>query len=37
MSDSEKQNGKRVGVHPLIVVFGVIFALWMFTQAIIPE
>jgi len=37
MSDSEKQNGKRVGVHPLIVVFGVIFALWIFTQAIIPE
>ena len=37
MSDSEKQNGKRVGVHPLIVVFGVIFGLWIFTQAIIPE
>jgi len=37
MSDSEKQNGKRVGVHPMIVVFGVIFALWAFTQAIIPK
>ena len=37
MSDSEKQNGKRVGVHPMIVVFGVIFGLWIFTQAIIPE
>ena len=37
MSDSEKQNGKRAGIHPMIVVFGVIFALWAFTQAIIPE
>ncbi len=37
MSDSEKQNGRRVGVHPMIVVFGVIFGLWAFTQAIIPE
>jgi hypothetical protein len=37
MSDTEKPNGKRVGVHPLIVVFGVIFSLWAFTQAIIPK
>jgi len=37
MSDPEKQNGRRVGIHPMIVVFGVIFGLWAFTQAIIPE
>lgn len=37
MSDPENQDGKRVGVHPLIVVFGVIFGLWIFIQAIIPK
>lgn len=37
MSDAEKQNGKRVGIHPMIVIFGVIFGLWAFTQAIIPQ
>ena len=37
MSDPENQDGKRIGLHPLIVVFGVIFGLWIFTQAIIPK
>jgi len=37
MSDPENQEGKRIGVHPLIVIFGVIFGLWLFTQAIIPK
>ena len=37
MSDPEKQDGKRIGLHPLIVIFGVIFGLWLFTQAIIPK
>ena len=32
-----QETGKRVGVHPLIVIFGVIFGLWMFVQAIIPK
>ena len=37
MNDSENQNGKRIGVHPVIVIFGVIAGLWVFIQAIIPE
>jgi len=32
-----QETGKRVGIHPLIVLFGVIFGLWIFTQAIIPK
>ena len=30
MSDPENQEGKRVGVHPLVVIFGVIIGLWIF-------
>ena len=37
MSNPENKDGKRVGLHPLIVIFGVIFGLWIFTQAIIPK
>ena len=37
MSDPKNQDGKRIGVHPLIVVFGIIFGLWIFVQAIIPK
>lgn len=37
MSDPENQEGKRVGIHPLIIIFGVIFGLWIFIQAIIPK
>jgi hypothetical protein len=35
---TEKPNqGKRVGVHPIIVIFGVIFGLWLFITLIIPK
>lgn len=37
MSESEKPKGRRIGIHPMIVIFGVIFGLWAFTQAIIPK
>lgn len=38
MSDSENNEQKpRVGLHPAIVIFGVIFGLWIFIQAIIPK
>lgn len=31
------ESGKRVGLHPIIVIFGVIIGLWIFIQAIIPK
>ncbi len=38
---SEDQNpyeeGKRAGVHPLVVVFGVLFGLWLFVALIVPS
>ena len=37
MSDEEPTEGRRVGVHPIIVVFGVIFGLWLFITLIIPK
>ncbi len=37
MSDEEPTEGRRVGVHPLFVVFGVIFGLWLFVTLIIPK
>ena len=38
MNDSDPQEqGKRVGLHPAIVLFGVIIGLWLFIQAIIPK
>ena len=37
MSDKEPTEGRRIGVHPLIVVFGVIFGLWLFVTLIIPK
>lgn len=37
MTNPENQDGKRIGVHPLIVIFGIIFGLWVFVQAIIPK
>jgi hypothetical protein len=37
MNDEEPTEGRRVGVHPLIVVFGVIFGLWLFVTLIIPK
>ncbi len=36
MNDSDPQ-GKRVGLHPAIVIFAVIIGLWLFIQAIIPK
>ncbi len=36
MSD-HKSEGQRVGVHPILVVFGVIFGLWLFITLIIPK
>lgn len=32
-----KEQAKRVGLHPAIVIFGVIIGLWLFIQAIIPK
>lgn len=37
MSDQEPTEGRRVGVHPLIVIFGVIFGLWLFVTLLIPK
>lgn len=38
MSDSDPQEqGKRVGLHPAVVIFAVIIGLWLFIQAIIPK
>ena len=33
----KQETGKRVGVHPMVVIFGVIFGIWIFIQAIIPK
>lgn len=39
MSDEDNpyQEGKRAGLHPLVVVFGVLFGLWLFVALIIPS
>ena len=39
MNDSDKpeEEGKRHGIHPILVIFGIIIGLWLFTQAIIPK
>ena len=37
MSDEQPTEGRRVGVHPIIVVFGVILGLWVFISLIIPK
>ncbi len=37
MSDQEPTEGRRVGAHPIFVVFGVIFGLWLFITLIIPK
>ena len=31
------QEGKRAGLHPLIVVFGVLLGLWLFVALIVPS
>jgi len=35
--DSKSTEGKRVGLHPAIVLFGVIVGLWLFITLIIPK
>jgi hypothetical protein len=37
MSEEEQTEGRRVGIHPLVVIFGVIFGLWLFVTLIIPK
>lgn len=39
MSDDQHpyEEGKRAGVHPLIVVFGVLLGLWLFVALIVPS
>ncbi|BCA56327.1 hypothetical protein W02_34670 [Nitrospira sp. KM1] len=36
MSD-EYEEGKRAGIHPLIVVFSVLIGLWLFVALIVPS
>lgn len=31
------QDGKRAGIHPLIVVFGILLGLWLFVALIVPS
>ncbi|HEY6084436.1 MAG TPA: hypothetical protein VIU63_03525 [Nitrospira sp.] len=35
--DTPYQEGKRAGIHPLIVVFGVLLGLWLFVALIVPS
>jgi hypothetical protein len=35
--ESPYQEGKRAGLHPLIVVFGVLLGLWLFVALIVPS
>jgi hypothetical protein len=37
VSEEEPTEGRRVGLHPLVVIFGVIFGLWLFVTLIIPK
>ncbi|MEC4674390.1 MAG: hypothetical protein VST68_09395 [Nitrospirota bacterium] len=39
MSDSDQnpENSGRKGLHPALVLFGIILGLWLFVQAIIPK
>jgi hypothetical protein len=37
VSEEEPTEGRRVGIHPLVVIFGVIFGLWLFITLIIPK
>src|SRR5512147_2372168 len=31
------QEGKRAGLHPLVVVFGILLGLWLFVALIVPS
>src|SRR5574339_1005155 len=33
----EYQDGKRAGIHPLVVVFSVLLGLWLFVALIVPS
>lgn len=35
--EKEPTEGRRVGIHPLIVLFSIIFGLWAFVTLIIPK
>jgi hypothetical protein len=35
--DGPYQEGKRAGLHPLVVVFGVLLGLWLFVALIVPS
>ena len=35
--EEEPTEGRRVGIHPLVVIFGVIVGLWLFITLIIPK
>lgn len=37
MSNEEPTEGHRLGIHPLFVIFGIIFGLWVFTSMMIPK
>ena len=39
MSDEPNpyQEGKRAGIHPLIVIFGILLGLWLFVFLIVPS
>jgi hypothetical protein len=39
MSDNPKpyEEGKRAGIHPLIIVFGTLLGLWLFVYLIVPS
>ena len=33
----EYQDGKRAGIHPLVVVFSILLGLWLFVALIVPS
>lgn len=35
--DSSKQQGKRVGAHPVLVILGVIAAIWLIVALMVPK
>lgn len=39
MSDESNpyEEGKRAGLHPLIVIFGILFSFWLFVALIVPS
>jgi hypothetical protein len=39
MSENQEpyQEGKRAGLHPLVVVFGILLGLWLFVALIVPS